>query len=133
MKKQLLLTTSAALLSLFSFAQYCTTGLYGSGCTWGDDLNSFTFATISNLNTGCGGTGSYNDNTSMSATLVPGVTYNWSANTNYSCCEEFALWIDFNNDQDFNDAGEQIYTTGGTVGTSWSGTLLLRLHLVHLE
>jgi len=121
MKKQLLLTTSAALLSLFSFAQYCTTGLYGSGCTWGDDLNSFTFATISNLNTGCTGTGSYNDNTSMSATLVPGVTYNWSANTNYSCCEYFAIWIDYNNDQDFNDAGEFIY--GSTaLGTTWSGT-----------
>jgi len=122
MKKQLLLIASGLLISAVSYGQYCTTGLYGSACSFGDDLNSFSFATISNLNTGCGGGGTgYNDFTTQSTVLDPGVTYNWSANTNYSCCEHFAIWIDFNNDQDFNDAGELIYTSPAT-GTSWSGT-----------
>jgi len=121
MKKQLLFLATGLLLSVASYGQYCTTGLYGSACSFGDDLNSFSFATIANTNTGCGGTGGYNDFTSMSATLVPGVTYNWSASSNYTCCEYFAIWIDYNNDNDFNDAGEQIYTSPST-GFAWSGT-----------
>jgi len=121
MKKHLLFLATGLILSAASFGQYCTSGLYGSACSFGDNLNNFSFSTISNLNSGCGGVGGYNNFTAQSTTLVPGVVYNWSASTSYPCCEHFALWIDFNNDQDFNDAGEQIYTSGAT-GTSWSGT-----------
>ena len=121
MKKHLLFLATGLILSAASFGQYCTSGLYGSACSFGDNLNNFSFSTISNLNSGCGGVGGYNNFTAQSTTLVPGVVYNWSASTSYGCCEHFALWIDFNNDQDFNDAGEQIYTSGAT-GTSWSGT-----------
>jgi hypothetical protein len=36
--------------------------------------------------------------------------------------EGYAVWIDFNSDGDFDDAGEQVWTSGTTNSSSVSGT-----------
>ena len=96
-------------------AQYCTP-TYGSGCTFADDLNSFSLSNLSHLNTGCGPNNGYENYTATAGVdtiqLEQGVSYNLSATTNYSSSEYLAIWIDFNNDQDFADPGELLYTSG---------------------
>ncbi|RRA90357.1 GEVED domain-containing protein, partial [Paenimyroides viscosum] len=98
-------------------AQYCTP-LYSSGCSSGDDLNSVVLngngaSVLSDLNTGCtsvNGTG-YNDKTALftPVDLLPGQTYTIQLNTNYSPGWEYAsVWIDFNNDNVFDNSTEKL-------------------------
>jgi len=73
-----------------------------------------------------GGTsGGYADNTSISASLIKGasatitVTPTWSG-TAYS--EGYSVWIDYNQDGDFSDSGEQVWTQSASKTTPVSGT-----------
>ena len=122
MKTRLLLSASAAfILSVSSYGQYCTTGLYGSGCQYSDDIGNFTLNLINNTTTNCT-PDAYEDFTSISDTLLPSTTYPFSALSNYGCCQHLAIWIDENNDGDFDDPGEHLYSSQTSAGT-FSGTI----------
>lgn len=54
--------------------------------------------------------------TAYSATITPGIT--GQANPGAYTDDEIAIWIDYNNDMDFNDAGEQVGYV--LVATGWS-------------
>jgi Metallo-peptidase family M12B Reprolysin-like/GEVED domain/Bacterial surface protein, Ig-like domain/MAM domain, meprin/A5/mu/Secretion system C-terminal sorting domain/Fibronectin type III domain len=67
----------------------------------------------------------YSDFTGISTTLTKDTQYTititptWTG-TVYN--EAYGVWIDYNRDGDFTDAGEQVYTQGNTQATSVSGS-----------
>src|SRR5690554_5077456 len=108
-------------LMLFAFLFSCWGGnaqtycvpQYSSGCSVGDDLNSFVLtghgaSVLSDLNSGCtntDGTG-YSNRSSLftPVDLLPGGIYTVEINTTYSPGYEYAsIWIDFNNDGVYDD------------------------------
>jgi hypothetical protein len=89
--------------------QYCNPT--GVTCTAGDYIQAFsTTGAITNVNnvTGCNG---YTFYSSMTVTATQGTTFNLSiTNGSWPTSEYFAVYVDFNQDFDFVDAGENIYT-----------------------
>src|SRR5690606_25664073 len=115
-------------LPLAANAQYCTTGLYSSGCTFGDELTSFTLGTggslINSVSTGCpSGSAGYSDYTSINATVQPGDIIPFTVTSDYGCCQGFAIWIDFNDNFVF-EASEKLYGNTSTSGSE-SGTITI--------
>ena len=108
-------TTSTALV-------YCTS--QGNSVTY-EKIGKVQLGTISNTSTG--GTG-YTDFTAISTTLTIGTTNTititpaW-ASTVYS--EGYAVWIDYNKDGDFADAGEQVFTKATSTATTASGSFTI--------
>ena len=85
-------------------------------------IDRVQLGTINNLS---GNNGGYAVFTSLSTTLVKGssntitITPKWSG-TKYN--EAYRVWIDYNQDGDFTDAGEQVYSRARTTSTSISGS-----------
>jgi gliding motility-associated-like protein len=113
-----------------SFAQYCTTGLFTTGCMFGgqgngdyiDDFSTTGGSTnITNNNTQCSNT-TVGAGTSAGYTFFSGMTHTGIQNTvvNYSFTnnpnfnEEYKIWVDWNQDGDFVDVGEQMYWSTAT-------------------
>jgi PKD repeat protein len=96
-------------------------------------INNVNISTINNTST-CGNNG-YSDFTTTTTTLAQGTSYTLTitpaivnnttaiAYTN----DEIAAWIDFNNDFDFNDAGEQVAYV--LVGANWVNTFNVTIPL----
>jgi chitodextrinase len=108
-------TTSTALV-------YCTS----QGNSVADEkIGKVQLGTI--INTSTGGTG-YTDFTAISTNLTLGtantitITPAWTS-TVYS--EGYSVWIDYNKDGDFIDAGEQVYTKATSTATSASGSFTI--------
>ncbi len=111
-------------------ACYClgTTSL--AGCTYGLDIESVIVAGINNPTT-CGGSlpNMYTDYSYISGNVEQGLSYSITVGrstfVNNACV--FGVWVDWDNNYSFNDAGEYmaIFLTGGAgVGQqSNSGTL----------
>src|SRR5688572_220057 len=126
MKKRLLgFIPSVLLLFLFgsnASGQYCN-ATYSTLCSSGDFINNFVLNTISNTGTGCPGTAnSYSNFTSIQTDLVATVPYAVSASSGPSWGQSHAVFIDFNQDNDFADAGEFFNLgyapAGGTINGS---------------
>ncbi|WP_164914093.1 GEVED domain-containing protein [Aquimarina sediminis] len=72
------------------------------------------------------GTGGYSDFTAESTTLSKGssntisVTPSWPRTTAYN--EGYSVWIDYNQDGDFADSGEQVWTKSPSTTTPVSGS-----------
>ncbi|WP_431133209.1 immunoglobulin-like domain-containing protein [Psychroserpens mesophilus] len=70
----------------------------------------------------------YSDFTNISTTLTKNAQYTititptWTG-TVYN--EAYGVWIDYNKDGDFTDAGEQVFTQGNTQATSVSGSFTI--------
>ena len=85
-------------------------------------IQKVVLGTISNTSTGGNG---YSDYTSMSTDLTKGssntitITPKWTG-TVYS--EGYGVWIDYNQDGDFSDAGETVWTKAKSKTTPVSGT-----------
>ncbi|MGQ3012120.1 MAG: GEVED domain-containing protein [Flavobacteriales bacterium] len=108
-------------ITLSGRAQYCTTGLYVNGCSFGDDINDFTLGTggslINTTATGCtGGTAGYADYTSINPSVAPNQVIPFTFTTSYGCCEGLAIWIDFNDNYVF-EASEKLYASATTIGS----------------
>jgi hypothetical protein len=104
----LLLITAAS-----AQVQYCTTGLYTIGCTANDKISLFTFGTINNPTTICTVDG-YSDCTNLSASVNRSSTYQMTMRSDPASPQGFGVWIDYNADKDFDDAGEMIYNSAAT-------------------
>jgi hypothetical protein len=80
---------------------------------------------LGSINNNSGNNGGYADFTSFSTTLVKGtsntvtITPAWSG-TVYR--EAYRVWIDYNQDGDFNDSGEQVYNRTRTNASVVSGS-----------
>ncbi len=99
---------------------YCIP-LTTTGCgPFGDFLNGFTFANISNLNSGCnqlnGNSYSY-FNTLGPAQTMAGQSYSCSFQTNPTYSHGVAIWIDFNQNGTF-ELTERVYASNGTIPPS---------------
>ncbi|WP_418509734.1 LamG-like jellyroll fold domain-containing protein [Corallibacter sp.] len=109
-------------ISNYTFSQYCAS----NGDSTSDEyIGRVQLNTINNSSgAGTSSTG-YSNFTAISTTLTRGNNYTititpfWTG-TVYS--EGYRVWIDYNNDGDFADAGEQVYSSAATTNTSVSGT-----------
>ena len=107
-----------------TFAQYCTAE-NGGQCD--EALNEISFAGIYNV-TGCNDPGGYVDYTSMSGTVTQGGINYFSAKTTlYYSTDAVDVWIDWNNNQDFMDAGEYFTTTDSSGSGIFYANILVPL------
>ena len=100
---------------------YCTPTLGFTGAT-GDYIESFTFNTISNLYSG--------DNLSdyatypQTTTVIPGNTYPLTATPGAAWGQGIGVWMDFNHNGSFADAGEFVFSSAsGTATVSGNVTI----------
>ncbi|WP_422089873.1 GEVED domain-containing protein [Tenacibaculum ovolyticum] len=98
---------------------YCTS----KGASVNDEyIQKVVLGTINNTSTGGNG---YSDHTSISTDLTKGesntitITPKWTS-TVYN--EGYGVWIDYNQDGDFSDAGETVWTKAKSKTTPVSGT-----------
>ena len=115
MKKTLLLLV-AICSGVVAWGQCLPT--YNSQCTSGDYINNVTFNTISNLGTGCPNpsANNYSNYTAISTNVQQNTSYTISVTPGPTWGQYFVAYIDFNNDNDFVDAGEYFnigYAAGG--------------------
>ncbi|MCB0697823.1 MAG: T9SS type A sorting domain-containing protein [Chitinophagaceae bacterium] len=112
-------------------AQYCTPTFYYP-CNWYYlYINSFSTTggstNITSNNTGCSNTSSYIYYNTRVHTGIQGQTVNFTlANTPYYS-QAFRIWVDFNLDGDFLDAGEQVYAGTLGYGSSTTGSFTIPL------
>lgn len=126
-------------------AQYCTSGLYLTGC--GEEHNIQSFSTsggstnISTPNSGCNTYSGFTYSAGQVHTTASAGTVSFSLTNTPYYTQTFKIWVDWNSDFDFADAGEEVYSatlgTGQTVtnnfavpaGTS-NGTKRMRVRCV---
>ena len=90
---------------------YCHAQAQCSNYEW---INNVSFETVNNTS---GNDGGYGDYTNLSATVAGGSTMNISlspAFSGQSYTEYWRVWVDWNRDGDFNDAGEMAFQGNGT-------------------
>ncbi|WP_332021049.1 GEVED domain-containing protein, partial [Kaistella sp.] len=99
---------------------YCTAGATSTSF---EKISNVTFAGINNNSTATVG---YEDFTNVTGNIQAGQTYPFSATvsgTSYSS-DQVLVWIDFNNDKDFDDQGEQVLVTP-TKTSPWTGNITI--------
>jgi len=105
---------------------YCTTNLYTTGCTFGDYIDNATLNNVSQSATGCS-TGGFADYTADTILVQQTAQLNIGLTTGYSG-QWFAIWVDANNDGDFDDAGEHLWSSsaaGPAAGVLYSNTIVI--------
>ena len=121
--KLLFLVLSA--VSSTAMAQYCTP-TFITGCTVGDQIINFSTTggstNITNNASGCS-TGSYAYVTGQSVTQLQGLDVTLSMQAGPIYGQGFKVWIDWNNNQSFADAGELVYTSPGSSTNVYTGTV----------
>ncbi len=97
-------------------APSCTPNTLTYCCGFG--ITNVTFNTINqNSNDGADG---YMDSTCVQTTVLEGQSYTLSIQSSASSTQNFAAWIDFNNDGVFNDVTERVLTESSQTSTSAS-------------
>lgn len=123
----LIATLLLSLSSLKAQSTYCMP-TYTTGCTDGDQIVHFSTnggsINISNTTNGCsGGIDGYGDFTSMSASVSLGSSFGFSVQSGPSYSQGQTIWIDWNQDYDFNDPGEQVWQSTGWSTALQTGTI----------
>lgn len=107
-------------------AQYCIPG-YTNSCSTGAYINKFTFNTLNNAGSGCSGNPDnytlYPATGNTTTAVVLGGSFSLSVKTNND--DGIGIWIDYNNDEDFNDAGEFVYASPFYANTLFTGTIII--------
>lgn len=99
---------------------YCSAG---ATYLMSEKIANVNFANINNNSTSNAG---YEDFSNVIGNVTPGQIYNFTASstTGSADYDQVIVWIDLNQDGDFNDAGEKVLTTN--FGTSpWRGTITI--------
>lgn len=113
-------STTAAVPSLFdAVGSYCAS----QGTNVSDEYISRV--RLNSIDNTTGANGGYGDFTSISTSLSKGTAYTVTVNPTWTgtvYSEGYAVWIDYNQDGDFNDAGEQVFTQAATQNTQVSGS-----------
>lgn len=137
-----LLLAGLVTTSLSASAQtYCNPS-FSIGCTSGDYCESFSttggITNITNNNTGCQTNNGINYYSGMTHTAIHGQTVNFTIKNCPNWSESYKIYVDWNQDYDFNDPGEEMFgqyvTSGGTATgnftvplTAIPGTTRMRL------
>jgi alpha-tubulin suppressor-like RCC1 family protein len=112
--------------SLTSPTGYCIP-TYSANCSSGDYISLFTFNTLSKLS-GCNGlANNYIYDLSTTTNVLRGSSYAMTMQAG-SYGQGFGVWIDYNHDGDYADAGEFVYASP-TSGTGLSAQVLQYLLL----
>jgi hypothetical protein len=130
MKKKLHALIALGALAFFSGnevqAQYCIPS-YVSNCIYGDNINDFTLSGsgLTHLGTGCSpsGYGDFTADLGLVASMQPTVVYNFVISHNYTSSQYVKIWIDFNNNQIFEDLTELLFTSSTGSGATTSGSI----------
>ena len=99
---------------------YCTAGATNTSY---EKISNVTFANINNNSTSTAG---YEDFTAVTGNISKGQTYTFTATfsgTSYDEDQVF-VWIDFNQDGDFEDSDEQVLVTT-TKKSPWTGSIII--------
>jgi len=104
---------SILLLPFTSTAQYCSPS-YSSGCQFGDYIAGVQFVAISNTGTTCS-PANYGNYIALSTNVNQSLTYTMTITNCPSYGEGFGVFIDWNQDGDFVDAGE-FFGNGNVTG-----------------
>lgn len=100
--------------------EYCTAG---ATSTSDEKISNVTFANINNNSTSTAG---YEDFTAVTGNVNAGQTYNFSASFSGTSYDEdqVLVWIDLNQDGDFDDAGEKVLVTTAKE-SPWTGSIAI--------
>ena len=100
--------------------EYCTAGATSTSF---EKLSNVTFAGINNNSTSTAG---YEDFTAVTGNVNAGQTYNFSASFSGTSYDEdqVLVWIDLNQDGDFDDAGEKVLVTTAKK-SPWTGSIAI--------
>lgn len=98
-----------------AIAQYCIPS-YNNACTSGDYIDGVQIGIINNVGTNCSAPSAtnYTYYNALSTNLVCGQTYPFTLTPTTAYPQGMGIWIDFNQNQSFADAGEFIYATPNT-------------------
>lgn len=117
------------LLTNIAFAQYCSPT---ANCSRGDYINNFTFNTISRLNSAGSNCGTFQRpgasyiNTGLTTTVTQGQKYLMSVRGRTGgTAQGFGIWIDFNQDNDFDDLGEYVSSNINPTNQTFSDSILI--------
>ena len=104
-------TASGTILNDDTPPAYCTAG---AGSTSYEKISRVQFNTIDNMSSSTAG---YEDFTAVSTLVVQGATHNFTGTISSGFqTDEIIVWIDFNQDYDFADAGEEVFNSPTGVG-----------------
>lgn len=98
---------------------------FSSPCSSGDYIENFSFNTIVNNLSGCNGNANNYIFYPASTTVIPGNTYNLSMQSGASWAQGFGVWIDYNQDGDFNDPGEFVYASPTSATTPFNTVITI--------
>lgn len=100
--------------------EYCTAG---ASSTSYEKISNVTFAGINNNSTSTAG---YEDFTAVTGNVNAGQTYNFSASFSGTSYDEdqVLVWIDLNQDGDFDDADEKVLVTTAKE-SPWTGSIAI--------
>ena len=105
-------TCNTATSNIVSTTLRCATP-YVYGTQYGDYITNVTFNTINNNSTSDVGGDGYQNFQSISTNVCRGLPYTFSVSgTNVGGFLGFAVWIDWNNNNDFSDVGENVFISG---------------------
>lgn len=100
--------------------EYCTAGATSTSF---EKISNVTFANINNNSTATAG---YEDFTAVTGNVTAGQAYDFTATftgTSYDA-DQILVWIDLNQDGDFEDAGEQVLATAKKK-SPWTGNITI--------
>ncbi len=97
-------------------AASCNPATLGYCCGFG--ITNVTFNTINN--TSIDGAEGYSDFTCQQTTVFEGASYTLSIGSSAQSTQNYAAWIDFNNDGVFNNTTERVFTATSQMNTSGS-------------
>jgi gliding motility-associated-like protein len=106
------------------------TPTFSINCSSNDYIENFSFNTIVNNFSGCNGNTSpqnyiYYPSGTFTTTVDPGSTYNISMQAGATFGQGFGVWIDYNQNGSFADAGEFVFTSGASGTQVFSGTVTI--------
>ena len=100
--------------------EYCTAGATNTSY---EKISNVTFANITNSSTATAG---YEDFTAVTGNVNAGQAYTFTATfsgTSYDA-DQILVWIDYNQDGDFDDSGEQVLVTAKKK-SPWTGSITI--------
>jgi bacillolysin len=115
-------TTVSVTTLASSTATYCTSQ---GNSTADEQIGKVVFGTISNTSTGTAGYENYTNlitNATKGSAYTITITPKWTS-TKYN--EAYAVYIDYNQDGDFGDAGETVYTKAASKTTPVSASITI--------
>ena len=110
-----------------SNAQYCPPIFNSNSCS-GMEINNFStsggITNITNNNSGCT-SGGYSYITNQTLLANPGASIGISVQSGTLWVQGFKIWVDWNNDGDFMDTGEEVWNSGSYATTVFTGSFLV--------